>query len=76
MSRSWNAQIMSETLNNLMLGLSVESQDQLPSYLHASVKADNYIGLSFPILSLQKQNDPSVGYYLDGLPNKIDPVCL
>ncbi|AQW97168.1 SusD/RagB family nutrient-binding outer membrane lipoprotein [Elizabethkingia anophelis] len=74
MSRSWNAQIMSETLNNLMLGLGgVKSQDQLPSYLHASVKPDNYIGLSFPDSFPTKTNDPSVGYYLDGLPNKIDP---
>lgn len=74
MSRSWNSQILSETSNNLMLGLGgVKSQDQLPSYLHASVKPDNYIGLSFPDSFPKKTNDPSTGYFLDGLPNKIDP---
>ncbi|WP_255577399.1 SusD/RagB family nutrient-binding outer membrane lipoprotein [Elizabethkingia sp. JS20170427COW] len=74
MSRSWNSQILSETQNNLMLGLGgIESEDQLPSYLHSSIKPANYIGMKFEEQFPTKTNSPSTGYFLDGLPNKIDP---
>ena len=74
MSREWNSQIISVTLNNLYIGLGgVKSTDQLASSFHASVKPANYIGLKFANHFATKTNEPAAGYWLDGLPNKIDP---
>lgn len=74
MSREWNAQIMSVTLNNLYIGLGgVKSTDQLASSFHASVKPADYIGLKFANHFAMKTNEPAAGYWLDGLPNAIDP---
>lgn len=74
MSRPWNSQIMSATINNLYLGLGgVASQDQLPGTLSQYIKPDGYMGKKFEDQYPKKTNDPSTGYFLDGLPNKIDP---
>lgn len=74
MSREWNEQIMSVTLNNLYVGLGgVPSTDQLAASFHASVKPADYIGLKFADHFSMKTNEPAAGYWLDGLPNSIDP---
>ncbi|MGO1519912.1 MAG: SusD/RagB family nutrient-binding outer membrane lipoprotein [Sphingobacterium sp.] len=74
MSREWNGQILSATLNNLYLGLGgIKSVDQLSSQYHASVKPENYIGTRLLDHYSQKTNDPSAGYFFDGLPYSIDP---
>ena len=74
MSREWNEQIMSVTLNNLYVGLGgVPSTDQLAASSHASVKPADYIGLKFADHFSMKTNEPAAGYWLDGLPNSIDP---
>jgi hypothetical protein len=74
MSREWNSQILSVTLNNLYIGLGgVKSTDQLDSSLHASVKPADYIGQKYADHFTMKTNEPAAGYWLDGLPNKIDP---
>ena len=74
MSREWNEQIMSVTLNNLYVGLGgVKSTDQLATSFHASVKPADYIGLKFADHFSMKTNEPAAGYWLDGLPNSIDP---
>jgi len=74
MSREWNSQILSATLNNLYIGLGgVNSTDQLPGAQHTQVKASDYIGIKYDQQFTTMTNDPSAGYWLDGLPNKIDP---
>lgn len=74
MTRVWNPQILSETQNNLMTGLGgIQSKDQLPSYLHNSIKPANYVGLHFPDHYPTRINDPYIGYFFDGLQNKMDP---
>ncbi|UFH34302.1 SusD/RagB family nutrient-binding outer membrane lipoprotein [Flavobacterium acetivorans] len=74
MSREWNAQIMSVTLNNLYIGLGgIKSTDQLAPSFHASVKPADYIGQKFADHFTMKTNEPAAGYWLDGLPNRIDP---
>lgn len=74
MSREWNEQIMSVTLNNLYIGLGgVKSTDQLAASFHSSVKPADYIGLKFANHFTMKTNEPGAGYWLDGLPNAIDP---
>lgn len=77
MSRSWNYQALSATLNNLYLGLGgIPTEQQVAEPLKSSVKADNYIGKRYSNHFTTMTNDPSAGYWLDGLPNKIDPRAL
>lgn len=74
MSREWNSQALSATLNNLYIGLGgISSQDLLPARLHESIKPADYIGLQWEEHLTTMTNDPSAGYWLDGLPEIIDP---
>lgn len=74
MSREWNGQVLSATLNNLYLGLGgITSENQLPDSLHSYIKAENYMGKRFLDHFSIKTNDPSAGYFFDGLPHSIDP---
>lgn len=74
MSREWNPQYLSITLNNIYLGLGgIKSQDQLGAAFHPYIKAANWMGLKFEDHFATKTNDPSAGFWLDGLPYAIDP---
>jgi hypothetical protein len=74
MSREWNSQALSATLNNLYIGLGgVPSEDQLPPRLQDEIKPEDYIGLRWEQHLTTMTNDPSAGYWLDGLPAVIDP---
>lgn len=74
MSREWNSQPLSATLNNLYIGLGgVKSEDQLANKFHEKIKPANYIGLKWEQHLTSMTNDPSAGYWLDGLPEVIDP---
>ena len=74
MSREWNGQILSTTLNNLYLGLGgIQSSQQLPSSFHSAIKTENYAGKRMLGHYSTLTNDPSAGYYFDGLPYAIDP---
>lgn len=74
MTREWNNQYLSPTLNNLMIGLGgVSSAEVLPADEHSKIKAANYIGLKFEDHFTSLTNDPSAGFWFDGLHEKIDP---
>jgi hypothetical protein len=74
MSREWNAQPMSAVYRNLTYNLGgISTASQVGADLQAAVKPDNYIGLRLQDHFTMKTNDPFAGYWLDGLPNKIDP---
>lgn len=74
MTRQWNMQMLTATLNNLYTDLGgITSASQLPANIAANVKPANYIGLRFANHYTKMTNDPTVGYWLDGLPNVIDP---
>ncbi len=74
MSREWNAQMMSVTLKNIYNGLGgIKSADQLPATFHSSIKPADWIGLKFQNHFTDKTNAPASVYWMDGLPNKIDP---
>lgn len=74
MTREWNAFILSATLNNLYLNLGgIESADQLPASYASAIKPADYIGVRYNNHFATKINDPSAGFWLDGLPNVIDP---
>ncbi len=74
MSREWNAQIMSAAYRNLTFNLGgIPTTSLVGADIQPSVKPDNYIGLRLENHFTMKTNDPFAGYWLDGLPNKIDP---
>ncbi len=74
MTRSWLFQPIAVSMNNILLGLGgIKSQDQLPASFDTSIKPANYIGLKFFDYFSTKTNDPSAGYWLNGLPYTIDP---
>lgn len=73
MSRPWNAQMISSTINNLAVGLGGQSF-VVPDSLETYVKdPKQYIGLRldkhFPLTT----NDPVAGYFFDGIPKYMDP---
>ncbi len=75
MSRGWNTQLLSATLNNILIGLGgIETAEQIedPEIL-AAVKSENDMGIRYLNNFSTRSNDPSQGFYLDGLPNKMDP---
>jgi len=74
MSREWNSQYLSATSNNLMIGLGgVTSEAMLSADKHAHIKPANYMGLKYDDHFTTLTNDPSAGFWFDGLHNAIDP---
>src|SRR5690606_35762694 len=74
MSREWNAQLLSSTLNNLYVGLGgVPTEAQVRSQMHDTIKPCNYLGIYFPDQFASKTNDPAKEHWLDGLPASMDP---
>ncbi len=74
MSREWNPQFLSQTLYNLFIGLGgIKSADQLGAAFAPYIKPADYLGLKLEDHFPTKTNNPITGYWLDGLPNTIDP---
>ena len=74
MSRSWDTQPMSATLNNLFVGLGgIKSADLLGADFQSYIKPANWLGQRYIDYFATKTNDPMAGYWLNGLPNTIDP---
>lgn len=74
MSRQWNSHYISAAYKNLVVGLGgVQSADQLPSNQQSTIKDANYMGKKYEDHFTLLTNDPTAGFWLDGLPNSIDP---
>lgn len=73
MSRPWNSQWMSATQRNLYVGLGGVETATLRPDLASSVKNEDYVGKYYPDVFTKVTNDPTAGYWLDGLPKTIDP---
>lgn len=74
MTREWWDHEVSATLNNLMIGLGgIPSADLLSADKHAHIKPANYMGLKFENHFSSMTNDPSAGFFFDGLHNTMDP---
>lgn len=74
MSRGYSSHYISSTYRNLALGLGgVTSAVQIPIVQHTHIKPANYMGLKFENHYTKLTNDPTTGFWLDGLPNTIDP---
>ncbi len=74
MSREWNDQYLSPTLNNLLVGLGgIKSENLLSEDLHKYIKPKNYMGLMLEQHFTTLTTNPVAGYWFDGLPEIIDP---
>lgn len=74
MSREWNGQFLSPTLNNLYIGLGgIETDEILPARYHDYVKAENWMGILYEDHFATATSDPSAGFWFDGLQKEIDP---
>ena len=82
-SRCWYQLPEAVTFNNLVINLgSITSQTQIPTVISdpalqttaiANIKPANYAGQYYPVQLTTKTNNPFSAYWLDGLPNTIDP---
>ena len=73
-SRQWNSHYITPAYRNVVVGLGgVTSMDQLPADDQVNIKPANYLGLKFDDHFSMLTNDPAKGFWLDGLPNTIDP---
>ncbi len=74
MSREWNPQFLSETLYNTYFNLGgVESKNLLPATYAKYIMPANWMGVKYEQHFATKTNNPSAGYWFDGLPHAIDP---
>lgn len=74
MTREWNAQPLSATLNNLFIGLGgIPTADQVPESFHEFIKPGDYMGMKFEDHYAEFTNDPSKGFWFDGLHETMDP---
>jgi hypothetical protein len=74
MTRSWDTQPLSATLNNLFVGLGgIQTQSQLGNAFQSYIKPANWLGQRYPDQFSTKTNDPAAGYWFNGLPFTIDP---
>ncbi|MBI6117580.1 SusD/RagB family nutrient-binding outer membrane lipoprotein [Salegentibacter maritimus] len=74
MSRQWNAQYLSATLNDLFIGLGgIESTSVLGESFAPYVKDKDYAGLLYDEHFATKTNAPKAGFWFDGLYKEIDP---
>lgn len=82
-TRCWYQMPVAVTFSNLVVNLGgVTSQDQVPTVIKdpaeqaiaiANIKAADYAGEYYPDQMTTKTNNPFSAYWLNGLPNKIDP---
>jgi hypothetical protein len=82
-SRCWFQLPEAVTFNNLVVNLgSVTTEQQIPSVITdpaaqqeaiANIKPANYAGSYYPVQLTSKTNNPFSSYWLDGLPQTIDP---
>ncbi len=82
-TRCWFQLPMAVTFNNTTVNLGgVTSQSQIPTVITdpsaqsaaiANVKSADYVGKYYPVQFSTMTNNPVTGYWLDGLPNTIDP---
>ncbi|MDG5798895.1 SusD/RagB family nutrient-binding outer membrane lipoprotein [Marinilabiliaceae bacterium ANBcel2] len=74
MSRPWNYFMLSPTVNNLYIGLGgIPSDNFVSEEFQAHIKDEGYMGLKFEDHLSMLTNDPSAGFWYDGLHPTIDP---
>ena len=77
-SRGWNYIDITSTMSNILTGLGgipvVEQRPDLEGV--ANFKPMNYLGLQFADHYADKTDNPTKGYWMDGIPENLDPRAL
>ena len=75
-SRSWNIISLPSTMSNILVGLGgVSVAEQRPD-LAQYTKPMNYLGMQFADHYADKTDNPTKGFWLDGIPENLDPRAL
>ena len=75
-SRSWNYITLPSTMSNILTGLGGVSVSEQRSDLAQYTKPMNYLGLQFVDHYPTCTDNPTKGYWLDGIPENLDPRAL
>ena len=75
-SRSWNIISLPSTMSNILVGLGgVSVAEQRPD-LAQYTKPMDYLGLQFADHYADKTDNPTKGFWMDGIPENLDPRAL
>lgn len=75
-TRTWNLQALSVTMANLMNNFGdIKVETQRPD-LKAYVQANTYMGIRYDKHFVGNTDDPAKQYWLDGIPEYLDPRAL
>ena len=75
-SRGWNYIDITSTMSNILTGLGgVSVAEQRPD-LAQYTKPMDYLGLQFADHYADKTDNPTKGYWMDGIPENLDPRAL
>ena len=75
-SRSWNYVDLPSTMSNILVGLGGISVSEQRPDLAQYTKPMDYLGLQFVDHYADKTDNPTKGYWLDGIPENLDPRAL
>ncbi len=76
-TRSYNQHCLSSTMFNLLTNLGgVSVQEQRPDIDSKYLKDENYLGKKFDEHFVLNTDNPTKGYWLDGMPEYLDPRAI
>ena len=75
-SRSWNYITLPSTMSNILTGLGGVAVSEQRADLAEYTKPMNYMGLQFVDHYAACTDNPTKGYWLDGIPENLDPRAL
>lgn len=75
-SRSWNYISLPSTMSNILVGLGGVSVSEQRPDLAQYTKPMDYLGLQFADHYADLTDNPTKGYWIDGIPENLDPRAL
>lgn len=75
-TRSFDDQVLSSTVANLLTNLGGIKVTEQRSYLASYVKPANYLGIKYDRHYVANTDNPTKQYWLDGMPENLDPRAL
>lgn len=75
-TRSFDDQVLSSTVANLLTNLGGIKVTEQRSDLASYVKPANYLGIKYDRHYVANTDNPTKQYWLDGMPEKLDPRAL
>lgn len=75
-TRSWNMQALSSTMDNLLTNLGGVPVAEQRSDLAKYTKPNTYLGYKYDQHFVGNTDDPTKQYWLDGIPENLDPRAL